>query len=425
MTVTKKFMPARISAATAGAKRAFPIPSSSTGREFRLGPAFPQTAGAGHHHHTPLGAARNFCSGRAMKLAALLFLLLPVGLCAEDEGFVPLFDGQTLDGWVNVNCQPATWTVRDGMIHCDGQPTGALRTPRQYENFILELEWRHLKPAGNAGIFIWASPQAAPGVPFLRSIEVQVLDHGYGNTGDYTTHGDVFAIHGDSMKPFPPSKGMRSFPTERRSRPAPEWNHYRITCQDGTIRLAVNGKEVSGGSECGWRKGYIGLESEGSPVDWRNLRIKELPASGATPAQSAPVEEHLYDGRTLRGWKEVAGWKAGDWRLKAEAGAAPLRSEKALADFELHLDWSWDADPSTTVPPLILRGGDAEEIRLPELPAVKAKDWNRLSATRRGTRLTLTLNGAPAGEIEVPAGKLTPVLHPAGNAIGYAHIFLK
>ncbi len=222
----------------------------------------------------------------------LALLLLPLALhSADDDGFVPLFDGKTLDGWVNVNTAADTWSVRDGLLHCTGQPTGALRTPRQYENFILELEWRHLKAGGNAGVFIWASPLAAPGVPFLRAIEVQVLDHGYGNTESHTTHGDVFAIHGATMKPFAPSKGMRSFPTEQRSKPSPEWNHYRITCQDGTIRLAVNGKEVSGGSECVWRKGYIGLESEGSPVDWRNIRIKELPSTGATAEQSAPLAE--------------------------------------------------------------------------------------------------------------------------------------
>ena len=209
---------------------------------------------------------------------------------AEEEGFTPLFNGTDLTGWVNVNCKPETWSVRDGLIVCTGKPTGALRTARQYENFILEVEWRHLKSGGNAGIFIWASPKAAPGVPFLRSIEVQVLDHGYGNTADHTTHGDVFAIHGATMKPFPPSKGMRSFPTERRSKPSPEWNHYRIVCNAGVIRLSVNGKEVSGGEECNWRKGYLGLESEGSPTEWRNLRIKELPATGATAEQTAPVE---------------------------------------------------------------------------------------------------------------------------------------
>ena len=63
----------------------------------------------------------------------------------------------------------------------------------------------------------------------------------------------------------------------RRAKPAPEWNHYRVTCQDGAIKLAVNGKEVSGGYACRPRKGYLCLESEGSPVEFRNLSLRELP----------------------------------------------------------------------------------------------------------------------------------------------------
>ncbi|MES2568759.1 MAG: DUF1080 domain-containing protein [Verrucomicrobiota bacterium] len=222
-------------------------------------------------------------------IIVLLFgLFSAVAAELEEEGFVPLFNGRDLSNWVNVNCAPDTWGVRDGLIVCTGKPIGALRTVRQYENFILEVDWRHLTSGGNAGIFIWASPKAAPGVPFLRSIEVQVLDHGYGNTDSHTTHGDVFPIHGATMVPFGPHTGMRSFPTERRSNPSPQWNHYRIVCQSGVIRLHVNGKEVSGGENCLWRKGYIGLESEGAPTEWRNLRIKELPSTGATAEQSAP-----------------------------------------------------------------------------------------------------------------------------------------
>src|SRR5688572_30804334 len=132
-----------------------------------------------------------------MKLPFLLALLAPLLLrAADDDGFVPLFDGKSLTGWVNINCAPETWTVNDGMLHCDGVPTGALRTEKQYENFILELEWRHLKPGGNAGVFIWASPLTAVGQPFLRSIEVQVLEHAAGQSASHTTHGDVFPIHG-------------------------------------------------------------------------------------------------------------------------------------------------------------------------------------------------------------------------------------
>src|SRR5258706_472711 len=137
------------------------------------------------------------------QILAGLLLASAAALAAENDGFVPLFNNKDLTEWVNVNCAPETWSVRDGKIHCTGQPTGALRTPRQYENFILELEWRHLTSGGNSGVFIWASPIGAPGVPFLRAVEVQVLDHGYNTKGKgewYTTHGDVFPIHGSTLK---------------------------------------------------------------------------------------------------------------------------------------------------------------------------------------------------------------------------------
>ncbi len=304
------------------------------------------------------------------RLPICLFLcgLLTSLAQADEEGFQSLFDGKTLDGWVNINCDASTWTVQNGMIHCTGIPTGELRTERQYENFILELEWRHLKPAGNAGLFVWAEPISAPGVPFLRAIEVQILDHGYGNTDHYTTHGDIFPIHGSTMIPDPPSRGSRSFPSEKRSRPSPEWNHYRVTCQDGVIKLAVNGKEVSGGSQCNYRKGYIALESEGGVVDYRNIRIKELPSTHPSPAETAPLDagfQSLYNGVNLNGWKVPEGsqghWKANDWRLtydgKSEAEDKHLWSEKSYRDFILICDWRWPTKGQPRAVPVILPDG--------------------------------------------------------------------
>src|SRR5579883_1321132 len=75
---------------------------------------------------------------------------------AEEESFRPLFNGKDLSGWVPVNVAPETFSARDGLIISTGKPTGVLRTDRPYENFIIELEWRHLKPGGNAGLFIWS-----------------------------------------------------------------------------------------------------------------------------------------------------------------------------------------------------------------------------------------------------------------------------
>jgi hypothetical protein len=119
-------------------------------------------------------------------------------------------------------------------------------------------------------------------------IEVQVLDHGYteqyekssGRKADwFTTNGDVFPVRNSKMKPFPPISpdGSRSFPRKNMSRETPQWNHYYVRAINGEVRLWVNGEEVSGGTSCEPRTGYLCLESEGAPVEFRNLRIRELP----------------------------------------------------------------------------------------------------------------------------------------------------
>jgi hypothetical protein len=81
------------------------------------------------------------------------------------------------------------------------------------------------------------------------------------------------------MKPFPPvaPNSQRSFPTARHSRGTPAWNRYYVRAIDGEVRLWVNGHEVSGGTDCQPATGFLCLESEGAPVEFRHLRIRELP----------------------------------------------------------------------------------------------------------------------------------------------------
>ena len=103
-----------------------------------------------------------------------------------------------------------------------------------------------------------------------------------------------------------PQAAMRSLPSEKRARPAPEWNHYRVTCKDGTITLAVNGKEVSGGSDCVPRKGYICLEAEGTECHFRNIRLQELPLR--EPVRGADRERSTKaSSRSTRGSTSAAG----------------------------------------------------------------------------------------------------------------------
>jgi len=347
-------------------------------------------------------------------LAAVSVLLLlgtaDGSVAADPGGFQPLFNGRDLSGWVNVNCAPGTWTATNGLIFCTGAPIGELRTTRMYQNFVLELEWRHLKPQGNAGVFVWADALTARGEPFIRGIEVQVLDgrEGAGHTSD----GDIFPIHGARMVPVNGRGGDRAFPTEKRMKPSPEWNHYRIECLDGAIALAVNGKVVTRGTEASPRKGYICLESEGSPVEFRNLRIQELPVKEAVaPEHIANPDEGflaLYNGLDFTGWRTDPGvmktWRASDWTLESDGPEAgrPLVMAEDHGDGVWVIDWRWsDAK----------RGGDWRSILRPRgldlttvltrIPAGVEQPvgrWNRGLFRLRGNRLTVEVNGKALGE---------------------------
>ena len=110
---------------------------------------------------------------------------------SAQEDFRPLFNGVNFDDWVRTNTPAKTWTYQDGMVICSGRPIGEIRTAKMYQNFILELEWRHMVPRGNAGVFVWADDITSRGVPFHRGIEVQVLENAYGNNRSHTTKIDV------------------------------------------------------------------------------------------------------------------------------------------------------------------------------------------------------------------------------------------
>lgn len=376
-------------------------------------------------------------------LPTLLLLLCVTAVhSADEEGFVPMFNGKDLTGWVNANCAPETWTVKDGVICCTGKPTGALRTEKQYENFIMEADWRHLSKGGNSGIFIWGTPISATGQPFLRGIEVQVLENDYPAKGKnewYTTHGDVFPIHGATMKPIGKSKGQRNFPSEERSKPSPEWNHYRIECNNGSLRLHVNGKEVSGGDECNYRKGYLALESEGAPVEFKNVRIKELPSTNTPPELTAPVDlgwKHLYNGADLRGWKDAekaaTRWEASDWRLvqkKGDGAKINLVSEGEFGASEWLVDFKYTGTLPTVEPPVVVSlGAEGVPFIATKLEALKGK-WGRFRIQIKANEFIVWLNEQEyfksTPNFDPSKQKTTFALIDWGGNVEFANIFVR
>ncbi len=379
------------------------------------------------------------------------FLPLAIGLAAftvtvtaAEDGFVSIFNGRDLAGWTNINCAPETWTVKEGNIHCTGRPVGALRTLRHYENFILEAEWRHLSSGGNSGMFMWGTPISAPGVPFLRGVEVQVLDHGYadqwekqnGKKSDwFTTHGDVFPIHGATMKPFGPHRGDRSFPTEERSKRSPEWNHYRIVASNGVLRLSVNGKEVSGGEDCNYRKGYLALESEGAPVEFRNLRIKELPSSNPDPKLVAPLDPGwmpLYNGLDLRGWRDAVGarlrWKPNGWQLSLKAANEEARhtlwTEAEFGDVEFTLDVLPSKAVGENSPVLLVRGRDGKGTEL-KLAGVESGRWSRVRVQTQGTEAIVWIGQKEIARAPTGPGTGAFGLKDAGAGIEFGNLHVR
>lgn len=235
-------------------------------------------------------------------ISAIFALLLPFAVGAEEsnEALRKAFIDGTGEGWralgaddfENVNCEADTWTWKDGAAHCTGKPVGVIASRKIFTNFELVAEWRHLKHAGNSGIFVWASKSSLDELRVGKGrlpagIEVQVLDLGYETDWEknkgakpdwFTSHGDVFPVRA-KMTPFPPASpnGERSFPSKRLTKGVNQWNHYYIRCINGEVRLWVNGEEVSGGTHCEPKTGFLCLESEGSPVEFRKLRVRELP----------------------------------------------------------------------------------------------------------------------------------------------------
>lgn len=394
----------------------------------------------------------------------------------DADGFVPLFNGKDLSGWSPRNVAADTFRWENGMVITTGVPTGFMATNRMYENFIVELDWQHMKEGGNSGVFIWGEGLPACGSPFARGIEVQVLDLGYekqhpdGANKSFTSHGDIFPIWGATMTPMGriAAGGNRSFPIENRVKPSPEWNHYRVECNNGEIRLSVNGKEVTVGKDCVPRKGYLCLESEGSEAHYKNVRIKELPSSNTPLEQTNGSYEgfkQLFNGKDLGGWKVTDDvkpfWGAAGAFFKAkeapEAVDKHLWTGKEYGDCTLCVDWRLSGKAATGESGIYLRGdkkakisisarspGSGEvtgypadeklssEVRAAFVPKLKADNalgkWNRYFITVKGDRVTVKLNDQIVIEnAQLPglAARGAIGLQHHGDAVEFGNIYIK
>lgn len=198
--------------------------------------------------------------------------------------------------WINVNTDADTWTVKGNELRSTGLPIGVMRSEKQYENFILHIEWKHLEAGGNSGVFVWSSaiPDEKSRLP--DGVEVQMLDLEWVklNTKDGVeppiayVHGELFGVGGVETLADNP-RGTRSKSIENLCKGKGEWNTYDVVCVDGVIKLAVNGKFVNGVSKATQKKGYLCMEAEGAEIHFRNFTLVELPPGVTSKEQTAPT----------------------------------------------------------------------------------------------------------------------------------------
>src|SRR5258708_26170663 len=210
------------------------------------------------------------------RLVTLLAGLLLAGqgtIAVTGQEFRNLFNGRDLTGWINVNTADDTWRVKDGLLICSGHPIGVMRSEKQYENFVLHIEWMHIEPGGNSGVFIWSNANPNPESRLPNGVEVQMLELDWPklNTRDGRVppaayvHGELFGVGGVKTVPDNP-RGERSMSIENRAKGRGEWNTYDVVAVDGVVKLPVNAVFVNGVSHSTQKNGYVCPEPESAGI---------------------------------------------------------------------------------------------------------------------------------------------------------------
>ncbi len=192
---------------------------------------------------------------------------------SKDVKAITLFNGKDLQGWhmfvKDADVDPKdVWQVKDGAIWCKGDPFGFLRTTKMYSNFKLVVEWKWPETPSNSGILLRMSNDDKI---WPLCMEAQLK---YQNAGDVVGMGCDFNENTSAKGEF--FRYAKRQNDSNETKPG-QWNKYEIVCKGDTIELTVNGKFQNKATGIGILKGYVGLQSEGSPIMFRNIKLTPLP----------------------------------------------------------------------------------------------------------------------------------------------------
>jgi len=195
----------------------------------------------------------------------LLFAVLAATVLSGCGQPTKIFNDQNLDGWSgfleNPDMRPAIiWSIRDGVLRCDGKPKGYILTDKEYSNYKLHVEWRWPEEPTNSGVFLHVS---GTDKIWPATIEAQLK---------YQHAGDFVALGGTGFAELKEGRVLAKKHKTNEKEPG-QWNVYEIICKGDTITLYVNGRLQNKATKTTVSSGKIGLQSEGGPIEFRNITI--------------------------------------------------------------------------------------------------------------------------------------------------------
>jgi hypothetical protein len=299
-------------------------------------------------------------------VAGVALWLPPAAFGADEAAIEPagktmLFDGKTYNGWVRYLGDPKgnideTWAVRpDSILYCTGKPAGYIRTEKPYKNYRLHVEYRWPGAPGNNGIL---AHMVGDDKVWPKSLECQ---GGYRNQGDFWEIGGwEFNEHQSGGKRVAQRRVLKY--GEHNEKTPGEWNVYEVWAAGDTVRPYVNGKLMNEATGCAITAGRICLQSEGSPIEFRNIYIE--PAADK-PWPVAPNEKVvLFNGKDLDGWVRFIPddkpdadkqwtvdkvWSVRDGVIRCEGVPnGYIRTTEHYKDYRLHVEWRWPDKPTNS-----------------------------------------------------------------------------
>lgn len=207
-------------------------------------------------------------------LVALFLLIVLNGYAQKRES---LFNGKDLKGWTIYVNDPSVkpekfFYVNKGVIETVGVPMGYLRTKKEYSNYKLHVEWCYPEKPTNSGVFIHTN---GPDAQWPKHYQCQLKNLCAGDfivnaVGEKATAGDSIYVGTEKVKPI----AVKLKPCNEK--PAGEWNSYDIVCKGNTVEVSVNGLLQNTIKDCSMTSGSIGLQAEGSKIQFRNLWIEKI-----------------------------------------------------------------------------------------------------------------------------------------------------